>query len=290
MILHTKLYSLMIFLLFSCNSNDKKIKATTISNDTLKIDAISSTKNQRNDQNNISQTVWDSYAYEVDNRYKSEYGEDYAKEFTKFSSLTLKNDSIFMGDCKEKIYQYNYPTKAKKYENESIFITFYKPKTDSIKFISTQSFLKDQSCIPLDNVIIYYENPDELVIHDRGYFFKYHKRISEQKEKINIRDIKGLPGNNRSGWFINTTINDINTIQNGLKYFSNVFPYGAKGLIQSIPNDMNYKDSSNNITYKYSNNILTINKADPMGEITIILEVKNNKMKLNYKMELPDYD
>ncbi|EJL76057.1 hypothetical protein [Chryseobacterium populi] len=283
MILHTKFYSLLIFIILSC-SNDKKSEVSDINETSKSFDSINSKKYK-----NFQPTIWDCYKYEIDNRYPSDYGEDYAKEFSAFSSFVLTNDSIFIGDCKEPINQYKYPTKLKRFDEESTFITFYKPKTDSIQLISAKPIGKSESCIPLDNTIIYRVDSNELIIHDRGYFFHYHKRASLQKQDIKVNEIIGLPGNNRTAWIVRSIINT-NNLEDAYKYFIKNFPYGAKGLQEKFPKDKNYIDDKNNVTYNYSENSLIINKSDPMGEIIISLELVDNKVKLAYKMEFPSYD
>lgn len=289
MILHTKFYSLLIFIIFSCNSNDKKLEGSEGIKDTINKSSKSSDSENSKNYRNSQLAIWDCYKYEIDNRYPSDYGEDYAKEFSAFSSFTLTNDSIFIGECKESINKYKYPTKLKRYDEESTFITYYKPKIDSIQLIAAKPTGKNESCIPLDNTIIYKVDSNELIIHDRGYFFHYHKRTSLYKQDINVNDIIGLPGNNRTAWSVKSTLNT-NNLEDAYKYFTKNFPYGAKGLQEKSPNNKNYVDDKNNITYNYSENSLVINKSDPMGEIIISLELINNKIKLIYKMEFPNYD
>lgn len=290
MIQHTNYirFVLAIFFLISCNfkENRSQTYSSTSNNKKSKEDNLQEIEKKKV----IDSSVWDCYSYEIDNRYNQEYDKEYAEEFSKFAYFTLKNDSIFIGDCKEAVYTYEFPVKLKKHDEESVFTTYFKPKTKNIQIISSKQARNNESCAPIDNLFIYKKNDNELIIHDRGYFFHFHKRNLLVKYDIKVDDIVGIPGNNRNAWRVETSLKNIPDFEQAYSYFIKSFPYGARGMSISIPNNKEFVDNKNNIIYNKYADSLIISKSDPMGEIIVSFRKQKKGILFLYKLKYPDYD
>jgi hypothetical protein len=291
MIRHINFYSLILLLFISCSVKSEKNysnDSSFISNDIITDSLSTEITSQSIEKSYFG--IWDCYKYGKDSRYDSNYGEGYAKEFSEFSKLRLTKDSLYIGRCVEKIRYYDYPTKFRRYDGESVFITYFKPTEDKVKFVSVQNINENNICLPIDNEPIYLENYNSIIIHDRGYFFYYRKDNENTHKEICAENVIGIPGNNRDYWNVELKTKRFNNIEEGYNYFMTNFTYGGKDLKDKIPIDAEYIDNKNSIIYKKNGNKLEIEKADPMGTIFIKMEYKEKEFHLIYRLDYPKHD
>lgn len=290
----TQLIKLILIniILFACsNSSEKKNKNFANLNEIAIDSGVKETKHTDTTaiptKTNLNGN-WICYKYIADTRYEQKYGDEYAQEISNFSNFKIKNDVIIMGNCKKNIYTYKYSTKLKKYEDESPFITFFKPKKDSVEFVGSINSGTNSDCLIADNFTLYKIDSDQLVQNDRGYFFYYKK--SEKPKLGDDSEIIGIPGNNRNPWSVTINFNKKKSVSETYNYFKDSFPYGAKNLSKNIPTTKEFLDRDNGIFYTKKNGQLKIVKDDPMGKINIIFDESNEKNTITYKLEYPEYD
>lgn len=219
---------------------------------------------------------WKCYKYLKDEKITDDYSDNYAKEFSKYASFKIKNDSLIIDRrCKTKIYDYKYYIKKRKFEEESIFINRLKIKKDTLDFISNYN-TAEFNCEKPFKIMCFFNN--EFIIHDRGYFFFF-----SNNNILNNEIYFGIPSDNRAEWEINYKTNNVN-IENVLNEFKDKFPYGAENLLKTIPKK-SYIDKKNNILYECSKRTIKISKNDKMGTIIIEFKIGKNSVIVNYKME-----
>jgi hypothetical protein len=284
--------SILIFVLFimSCKNSDTKNDIVLVKNeDSVSANLIA--KKKISDPNSTAikkeklknfQGVWYSYKFIKDKRYNESFDDNYAAEVSRYASFSIKSDSLIVPNwCKTTIYEYKYATKIKNYNEESIFITYFKPKNDSLTFLSPYN-ANDLGCEKPYNVICFLK--DELIIHDRGYFFFYKR----EKNKLTNNEfiINGIPGDNRNSWAVEKTYKNLD-LNYAYEDFKKYFPFGGLNLKNEIPTS-NYLDKTNNVDYEIRDKEVTIIKANPMGTVIINLSIKNGKLYLVYKMEYLD--
>lgn len=249
------------------------IKSINIKNDTVHIRKI-----KIEDLNG----KWYAYKFLEDSRFNDpKFNKKYAEEYSKYASFEIKeNKFLLLNSCNNNLYVYKYPVKTKKYEDENIFTTFFKPKLDSLSFVSSIDGI--QTCEKPYKTFCVYEN--SLVIHDRGYFFFFTKNKDSQKN-TDLK-IEGIPSDSRISWNVSKMYNT-KSITEAYQNFKKDFTYGGLNLIEQLPHE-NFIDKESNIEYEIKNQNILISKSDPLGVITILLQKKGNMVQLTYKMEYPD--
>lgn len=260
---------LLVSFFISCKFSSQENKSVT-------------SQSSSNKLNESIDGYWTCEKYEIDIRFSnSKYGIDYANEFKNNFSFTIKNDSITIGSCKEELYKYdlNNPKKG----SESVFGV--KSKSQSkIKILSTYES-KFNTCFPLDNLAMYNSEDNQIVIHDKGYFF-YCSKSNTKKNKDCKKE--GVLGNPKNYWKLECDYSESVDIvyQNYLK----AYPFSSKFLPEQRPKK-NYIDDENNISYRVSKNKLEIFKSNPMGIIYTSLTSENEKgtVHLIFEMRYPEY-
>ena len=236
---------------------------------------------------------WQCYKYIKDSRdTNEEYCEEYAKEFSKYTFFELKHDTLKgVGIYNTPVYSYSYPVKFHKYDNESVFITYFQPKdVDSLIFVSpynSYEYYWENSNnapayidAPLNRIYCYYKN--DFIIHDRGYFFFFKQGY------VNNSGIYGVSGDNRNRFTVNKNYSEMN-VSEAYKTFKQEFPYGGKNLIEKFSKEI-FFDSINSIMYEWENATWRIAKQDPLGSIVISFEQKKSDIILKYTIEYVSHD
>ncbi len=234
-----------------------------------------------NTQNKLNLNgTWYCHDFSRDNRINTRYSVSFAEENGLYSNFRIKNDSIFFGNCFEKIYKYSYSLKKKKHDEESVFVTHFKPQKKTVNFFTIEN---KNSCIPIESPIFYIKNNNEVVVLDRGYFFSYK---NEKKNSLPYSVI-GIPGNNREYWEVKGVYMNL-SINAAYNSFLNEFKYGSENLLKNIPTK-NYIDKQHSIEYKLENDRLIIEKSDPMGIIFIEFNESNDNTSFIYRLDYPEY-
>jgi hypothetical protein len=272
----------MIFCKKSENSIVKNNQDLITQNDSVieKKDTVSDKKEELI-KNSIQdfQGTWYCYKFTKDERFNEGFDDKYANEFSNFSNFIIKKDSLLLKNrCKSLIYIYKYPIKLKKFEDESTFITFFKPQKDSLSFITSMNTSSIQCEAPFKTLCIL---DNDLLIHDRGYFFHFYKQ--NKNPRNNSFNVIGIPGDNRNEWIVTKTYTTKN-INEVYKDFKNNFTFSSSKLRDVLPNN-NFHDEQNDVDYKKDKDSFIIIKNDPMGVITISFKTKDGKILLEYKME-----
>lgn len=281
---------LITLLLLSCKQTIEQNK-NTIDSDILKTTKSSSQNILITEQEEIPldiNGIWVCHKYISDGR-GSEYGADYAKEVAKYSRLIIENSQLKMDYCTKNLYTYKYPTKLKKFDDESIFINHYKPKRDSVQFIGAINSGSDANCDIFDNYTFYVLDQDNIIHYDRGYFF-YYEKVKDIRFSDNNYIIQGKPANNRSEWSVTGTFMYSKSLEDGYQIFRKEFPYGSKNTVEIFPISEEFLDSKNGIIYYRYKDEYKIIKDDPMGKIIIkILQNRNTLITFSYEMHYPEY-
>ncbi|MFV0530851.1 MAG: hypothetical protein ACK5MD_05375 [Flavobacteriales bacterium] len=283
---------ILIVVFFSCKKNTEK-NNPILKKDTLsKIDTISNNLDYSTKQNENSLNInghWVCYKYLSDERIEKKYTKDYAQEISKYSKFEIKNNKLIIGNCIKDTYKYKYATKLKKYEDESTFITYFKPKKDSVEFIGTINTGSNVDCDIFNNYTFYVSDNENTIQYDRGYFF-YYKKSNHSKNSVNGFTIAGIPGNNRNAWSVSGTFNSLKSLEESYRNFRKEFPYGSKNTVEIFPKNEEFFDSKNGIIYYRSNGEYKIIKDNPMGKIVITITQNNNSaFTYNYEMQYPEY-
>lgn len=282
MIHHIRIF--LILALVSCKQN---YKVQNNDDEFFNKDQTIATVKETEPNSNLKESIkgyWSCSTYMKDPRVNSEYDDNYAKEFSNYSALYIDSSKINIGSCSLDYYLYKYPTKIKKFEQESVFISQFKPQIDSVSFLGTINSLNKENCTVLEDFTFYFKNDSTIILHDRGYFFTYNKQAT--KPTIQNCTSVGTPGNNRDYWKLDCTIPNVSSLQEGYDYFKRNFPYGAENLLTEIPkNDLVLDGAS----YVLTNQSLTINKANVMGTLFIKFTLSdNNSVDLIYEMQYLD--
>ena len=103
-------------------------------------------------------------------------------------------------------------------KDESAFITYFKPKKDSVEFIGTINTGSNVDCDIFDNYTFYILDNENIIQYDRGYFF-YYKKTKHSKNSVNGFTIDGIPGNNRNPWSVRGTFNSLKSLEEGYHNF-----------------------------------------------------------------------
>lgn len=226
---------------------------------------------------------WSCINYEKDNRFlNSKFGTEYAEEFKNNFSLSIKKDSITIGSCKEELYKYKYEFEGNKSGGENVF-KIKTNKQKSIKIFSTYEN-KSNTCFPLDNVMMYHTEKNQIIVHDKGYFF-YLTRTPNATQETQCKK-QGIVGNTRNYWKLECEYSK-SLNETYLSYLKE-FPYSSKHLLKDVPLS-NYTDDENNIVYSVKENKLEINKSDPMGIIYTSFERVSDKTLMVFEMRYPEY-
>ncbi len=273
MIQHIKkasVLSILLFLFISCKFSSQEHKSTTPKTASIQ-------------QENLIDGYWSCVKYEIDSRFSnSKYGINYANEFKDNFSFTIKNDSITIGNCKEELYQYKYNLNSYKATGESVF-GIKSNSQNSIKILSTYEE-KSNTCFPLDNLTMYHSDNNQIIIHDKGYFF-YYDQSQYEKESSNCKK-EGILGNTRNYW--NLECHYSKSIDETYKEFLKTYPYTSIFLLNKIPTT-SFTDNENNITYNIKDNKVEIYKSDPSGIIYISFEKMENETVMKFEMKYPEY-
>ena len=116
---------------------------------------------------------WECFKYIKDGGNNNDYekfSENYAKQFSHFAQFSLKKDSLILSNqCAKYVFQYKYPTKLKKDNEEDSYIIFLKPKQDSISFI--KGFDDDLQCDNIFNTLCL--NDSTIIFRDRRVFLLF---------------------------------------------------------------------------------------------------------------------
>lgn len=283
---------IIVVVSLSCKKNTEN-NNLTLDKDTLsKMDTISKNLDYSINQNENSLDInglWICYKYLSDERREKKYTEDYAQEISKYSKFEIKNNKLTIGNCIKETYKYKYATKLNKYEDESTFITYFKPKKDSIEFIGTINTGNSINCDIFDNYTFYIADNENIIQYDRGYFF-YYKKTNHSKNIIPGFTIDGIPGNNRNTWSVSRVFNNLKSLDEGYHNFRKEFPYGSKNTNETFPKNEEFFDSENGTMYYRRSNEYKIIKDDPMGKIVIkIIQNQNNTITYNYAMQYLEY-
>lgn len=283
---------ILAIVFLSCKKQEEK-NDMTIQQDTLSKVNVKSQNlvlndiNQEDNSLNINGT-WTCYKFLSDDRNEKKYDTDYAQEIARYSKFIIENNKLKINNCTKNIYTYKYSTKLKKFEDESVFITYFKPKKDSVEFIDAINSGNDTSCDILDNYTFYIPDNENIIHYDRGYYF-YYKKIKDVKSSNNYTT-QGIPANNRNEWAVTGTFVHSKSLEDGYRNFRKEFPYGSKNTTETFPKNEEFIDSKNGIIYNRSNNEYKIMKDDPMGKIIIkISQNKNSPVTFSYEMHYPDY-
>ena len=227
---------------------------------------------------------WKCFKYIKDDGNNNEnemFSENYAKQFSHFAQFEIKKDSLIVPKgCSKYVFQYKYPTKLKKDNEEDSYIIFLKPKQDSISFI--KGIEDDLQCDNTFNTL--YLNDTTIIFRDRGYFFYFKKKYKDDSASKNFH-IVGIPGDDRNYWKVQGEYNFSN-LQQAYNSFLTDFPYGSENLLQKIPLKSFY-DNNYYINYIVQKNSITIEKEVPLGIVSICFKKKNNVCVLSYEIKYP---
>lgn len=281
---------LITLIFFSCKQTVEQDKNIEI-RDTLINAEVHSQNTFINKEGNALEIngIWVCYKYISADGNKKKYDSEYAQEIVKYSQFTIENNQLKLNKCIKNLYTYKYPTKLEKYEDESIFITYFKPKKDSAEFIGAINSGDDINCDIFDNYTFYISDNDNIIHYDRGYYFYYKKR-NDINHSNNNYQIQGIPANNRNEWSVTGTFIHSDSLEDGYHKFRKEFPYGSKNTTETFPKNEEFFDNRNGIVYSRNNNEYKIVKDDPMGKIIIkISKNKNSSATLSYEMQYPEY-
>ena len=116
---------------------------------------------------------WECFKYIKDGGNNNDYekfSENYAKQFSHFAQFSLKKDSLILSNqCAKYVFQYKYPTKLKKDNEEDSYIIFLKPKQDSISII--KGIDDDLQCDNIFNTLCL--NDSTIIFRDRRVFLLF---------------------------------------------------------------------------------------------------------------------
>lgn len=235
------------------------------------------------EKENLIDGYWYCEKYEIDNRfYDPEYGTSYANEFKDNFSFTIKNDSIKVGSCKEELYTYKYNLKNSKASSESVF-GIKSNSQNNIEILSTYED-KSNTCLPLDNVTMYHTNHNQIIIHEKGYFFYFSK--SQEERKSSSCENEGIIGNLLNYWKLECKYSG--SINEVYKNYLKKFPYSSRFLPNQVPK-YSFTDSENNIVYKVKDNKIEIYKSNRVGIIYTSFEKIEGDIFMRFEMKYPEY-
>ncbi|MDU1892929.1 MAG: DUF3828 domain-containing protein [Dysgonomonas sp.] len=185
------------------------------------------------------QGTWVCYKYTPDPTEKEKADEDFAREFSKHAWFDITNEKVIGVNLYETpSYAYNYPVDFVKVRDESYFISFFNPQSDSVIFMRPHNpyeFYYEQSDslpyyaeAPLNSIKMFYN--DEFILRDEGYFYFFRK--GEPSDK----NTKGVPGDNRNSFRVEKTFSN-GGLELAYRDFISNFPYGAKQVFDetSLP-------------------------------------------------------
>ena len=228
---------------------------------------------------------WECFKYIKDSGNDNEneiFNEKYAEQFSHFAQFSLKKDSLLVPKgCSKYVFQYKYPTKSKRNNEEDSYIIFFKPKQDSISFI--KGIEDDLECNEIFNRL--FLNDTTIIFRDRGYFFYFKKKYKDDSASKNFH-IEGIPGDDRNYWKVEKEYNFSN-LQEAYNCFLTDFPYGSENLLNKIPLKSFY-DNKHYINYTIQKNNIIIEKEVPLGIVSIRLRKKNNIYVLSYEIKYPE--
>ena len=226
---------------------------------------------------------WECFKYIKDAGNDNEkFSENYAKQFSHFAQFSLKKDSLILSNqCAKHFFQYKYPTKLKKDNEEDSYIIFLTPQQDSISFI--KGFEDDLLCDNIFNTLCL--NDSTIIFRDRGYFFYFKKKYKDDSASKNFH-IEGIPGDDRNYWKVEKEYNFSN-LQEAYNCFLTDFPYASENLLNKIPLKSFY-DNKHYISYTIQKNSVIIEKEVPSGIVSISLKKKNNVCVLSYEIKYPE--
>jgi hypothetical protein len=258
-------------------SNENKIISESKSSNHIKI--------KKNLVDKSYEGKWECFKYIKDtvNNIETEmFSEKYAKQFSYFAQFLLKKDSLIVPKgCSKYVFQYKYPTKSKRDNEEDSYITFFKPKQDSISFI--KGIEDDLECNDIFNRL--FLNDTTIIFRDRGYFFYFKKKYKDDSTSKNFH-IEGIPGDDRNYWKVEKEYNFSN-LQEAYNCFLADFPYGSENLLNKIPLKSFY-DNKHYINYTIQKNNIIIEKEVPFGIVSIRLKKKNSVYVLSYEIKYPE--
>jgi|GEM_PF-5422645 len=232
--------------------------------------------------------VWSCYDFAPDVKGGDKGDLSFAEEMSKYAQLKIENNQLTFNNCKKELYYYKYPVKLKKYEDESVFITFFKPKKDSVYFVgSINSGENNTLCDIFDSYTFYLADDNTIVQYYRGYFFYYKK--SPAAGKNNDFEISGIPGNNKNEWTVKGRTKQSSTLGADYENFKKYFPYGSKNLSKKIPPQKEFTDKINGILYRKTTTGLEIIKDDPLGKILISFTKSDTESNFTYEFRYPEY-
>lgn len=208
------------------------------------------------------------------------------QEVSKYLRFQYRNDSLQIGDCLIETYRFEQKTDAYRKDSEFDFISFYKPKKEKVHFISTLEN-PHETCFPFDAFLFYHPTPEQMIFLDRGYFFELEPVAQVSTTKF-ITHREGIPGNNRQEWLVQFEKEGIADANQALLFFQNEFPYGRKDLTRDFLKNPKGNDVQNLIDYRVTDDGIFIEKADPMGTITVELRIENQKLFGIYRFKLFD--
>lgn len=228
---------------------------------------------------------WECFKYIKDSGNDNEneiFSEKYAEQFSHFAQFSLKKDSLLVPKgCSKYVFQYKYPTKSKRNNEEDSYIISFKPKQDSISFI--KGIEDDLECNDIFNRL--FLNDTTIIFRDRGYFFYFKKKYKDDSASKNFH-IEGIPGDDRNYWKVEKEYNFSN-LQEAYNCFLTDFPYGSENLLNKIPLKSFY-DNKHYINYTIQKNNIIIEKEVPLGIVSIRLRKKNNVYVLSYEIKYPE--
>ena len=258
-------------------SNENKIISESESSNHIKIN--------KNLVDKRYEGKWECFKYIKDSGNDNEneiFNEKYAEQFSHFAQFSLKKDSLLVPKgCSKYVFQYKYPTKSKRNNEEDSYIIFFKPKQDSISFI--KGIEDDLECNDIFNRL--FLNDTTIIFRDRGYFFYFKKKYKDDSASKNFH-IEGIPGDDRNYWKVEKEYNFSN-LQEAYNCFLTDFPYGSENLLNKIPLKSFY-DNKHYINYTIQKNNIIIEKEVPLGIVSIRLRKKNNIYVLSYEIKYPE--
>ena len=256
-------------------SNENKIISESESSNHIKIN--------KNLVDKRYEGKWECFKYIKDSGNDNEmFSENYAKQFSHFAQFSLKKDSLILSNqCAKYVFQYKYPTKLKKDNEEDSYIIFLKPKQDSISFI--KGFEDDLLCDNIFNTLCL--NDSTIIFRDRGYFFYFKKKYKDDSASKNFH-IEGIPGDDRNYWKVEKEYNFSN-FQEAYNCFLTDFPYASENLLNKIPLKSFY-DNKHYINYTIQKNNIIIEKEVPFGIVSIRFKKKNSVYVLSYEIKYPE--
>lgn len=272
-----------------CLGCKSEVKNKSMSMASLDSTSFHSDPTPKKAKKKADKAFWQSVGYKKMENFNSDYDDAYAEEISKFIHFRLSQDTLQIGDCELTTYTYNYSTTLTYYGTESVFITAYKPQTEKAMFISTIDSGQKYSCFPFDQLLFYQPSKDKLILFDRSYLFEFESVSEKIDTPSYIKELKGIPGNNREEWLVGFEQNDIADYSEAIQFFKKEFPYGGKNINPEWRNQENDPNDAYAVNYEKVKNTLFISKRDPMGTITIALELTNQTLKGTYHFEFPEY-